>query len=561
MTPSDREPPPRPPGTLTRLRGEMAQPRGAQRVEALLAAEDPAAAVAALSAAEIYELVTQVGFDETTELIALATPGQLRGCIDLDAWDRDLMLLDPIKPWLAAVIEVGFEKVAAVWGALDAEMRALFIQRNAIVVDLSMGEEPDDMQERPWYYTSDTFFCLEQTADEDTNLLVRRILDDLYRGDPELARHTIMAAKSEPPSELEEQAYRWRSGRLADLGYVDFHDALELFAPLEPDKVVIGEGTQEQFGMLLEEDGSGAPQALPALIAGEVVGRSFLARALECIDDPVDSARLESAILMLTNKLLSAARVKPGDLEALRRGAGYAASTVSLGLEALSRGDVERAAAALRSVSLTRLHRVGYTVTLKLARLGRGLAVGAITAGAPATPVVDALIQLRPWMSRELDQPPERGVRPFESQADVRRVAETLARLTVRIAVAESLGVELATIAQLPEPRPRLDDHVRTALVRVLGGGLPSPGPLTSAELRAFRTGAFTGATLADDAGERAQAVIARQLERAGVVAGRDQLPALVAGWLGDLERTFGPLDADVDGRFVDGVLVAATRS
>ena len=35
-------------------------------------------------------------------------------------------------------------------------------------------------------------------------------------------------------AELEEQSYRWRAGRLADLGYVDFYDALDLFRPLEP---------------------------------------------------------------------------------------------------------------------------------------------------------------------------------------------------------------------------------------------------------------------------------------------------------------------------------------
>jgi hypothetical protein len=570
MTPTDREPPgsstPGLPGTLTRLRGELAQPRGMQRVEALLSADEPAAAVAALSAPELFELVTQVGFADTQELIALATPAQLRGCLDLDGWDRDRLLVDPLKPWLAAVVEVGFEKVGQVWAALDPELRALFVQRHARVVDLSLGEEPDETVERPWYYTTDGYFCLEQTGDEDTNRLVRAVLDDLYRADPALARHTLMAARSEPPTELEEQAYRWRSGRMADLGYVDFHDALELFAPLEPDKVVIGEGTAEDFGQVIDDDAAdAAPRALPATIAGEVVARSFLARALERIDDPAEGQRLQTALLVLTNKLLSAARVRPGDLEALRRGAGYAASTVSLGLEVIARGDVARAAAALTSVSLTRLHRVGYTVTLKLARLARGLVVGAVTAGPPAAAVVEALVALRPWMSRELDQPPARGVRPFESQADVRRVAEVLARLTVRIAVAESLGVDLPAIARLPEPRPQLDDHVRTALVRAMAGAVPSPAPLTATELRTFRATAFApgAATLRDDVAERAHALIARWLDAGGVRGGHDQLPGLLAGWLGDLERAFGPLAAgqEIDGRFVDGVLVAATRS
>ena len=55
-----------------------------------------------------------------------------------------------------------------------------------------------------------------------------------------------MSARSELSAELEEQSYRWRSGRLADLGYVDFYDALDLFRPLTPDQVKIGEGTEDR---------------------------------------------------------------------------------------------------------------------------------------------------------------------------------------------------------------------------------------------------------------------------------------------------------------------------
>ena len=46
-----------------------------------------------------------------------------------------------------------------------------------------------------------------------------------------------LGERPEPPAELEENSYRWRSGRLADLGYVDFYEALDLFRPLDADKV------------------------------------------------------------------------------------------------------------------------------------------------------------------------------------------------------------------------------------------------------------------------------------------------------------------------------------
>jgi len=549
---------------MARLRTDLAGPRGYKRVDALLSAPDAEAAVAALSPTELYELVAQVGFADTTDLIALATPEQIRGSLDIDAWDRDRPLVNAMKPWLQALIQAGYEKLGEVWERLDPELRALFMQRNAKIYDLSLGEEPDDDDGNAnLYFTTDTFFCLHLLGDEDTQRLMAQLLDDLYRADPVGARHAVMAARSEPPAELEEGAFRWRAGRMADLGYVDFYEALDLFQPLEPEKVTIGEATQERFGTVIDE-AEAEVQRLPATIAEELLGRTFLARAIDRLETG-DADRVQSAVVMLTNKVLSAARVKPGDLDALRRAAHYATATLSLGVEVVARGDIERATEALRTVSLTRLHRVGYTVTLRLSRLARGLAPRAATAGPPATSTVAALLGARPWMSRTLDQPPHDDVRPFESQADLRRAAEVLARLALRIAIAESLGVDLLAMAQAPEPRPALDDHVRTALVHAMLDGAIRGGPLDDAALRRFRATCFRGEELAEAIEDRARDALIAQLDQRGLTAGRDQLPPLLAGWLADLERTFGPLDpaapATIDGRFVDGVIAASARS
>ncbi len=67
--------------------------------------------------------------------------------------------------------------------------------------------------------------------------------------------------------------------------------------------------------------------------------------------------------------------------------------------------------------------------------------------------------------------PPVPGMRPFESQADLRRAGELLTGLTMRIALVERLGVDVVAMGQTPEPRPELDDYIRTALVRAAVGG------------------------------------------------------------------------------------------
>jgi hypothetical protein len=537
------------------LRAQLAGPRGYRRIDALLSTEDAPAAVAALSPNEIFELVHEVGFEDAQPLIELATPQQIQGCFDLDGWQKDQLDVVSLKPWLTALIEAGFEKVGQVWANLDSELRALIMQRTVIVYDTTQNEGPEEDNDEPIMPTPDRFFLLELKGDDDTQRLTQRLVEDLYRADLDLARHTIMAARSEPPAELEEMSYRWRSGRLADLGYVDFYDALDLFRPLPADQVHIGEGSQERT---IDENET----RLPLVVAEEVVGRSFLARAMTAIDDPVEADRLEQALMVLVNKVLAAGRAKPGQAEVLRRGALYATATLSLGLETIARSDLERAKQALLSIGLGRLFRVGYTVTQKLAKLASALAPRAATAGSPAEELVAALCSPRPLFARAADEPPVAGLRPFESAADLRRAGEILTALTLRIALVESLGVNVIAMGQAPEPRPELDDHIRTALARAVVTGELRGEALSEAELLQLQREGFTNGKLLDAVRRRGFDAIKTRLGAAQLQASGQLLAKLVDGWLDDLERILGGVkEGDVDPRFVEGVLVEVKRS
>lgn len=544
-----------PTGPLARLRAQLAGPRGYKKIDALLSSDDAPAAIAALSPTEVFELVHEVGFEDAQSLIEYATPQQIQGCFDLDAWNKDNFELQPLQSWITALVEVGFEKVGEVFASLDPELRTLILQRQVIVYDTTLNEGPDENSDASIYETPDRFFLVELTGDDDTQRLTQRLIEDLYRANDPLARNILMAARSEPPAELEEMAYRWRSGRLADLGYVDFYEALDLFRPLTPDQIAIGENSQDRA---IDEEFT----RLPVAVAEEVLGRSFLARAMASIDDDAEAERLESALTVLVNKVLAAGRAKPGQSEVVRRGALYATATLSLGLETIARSDLASARDALHSIALSRLFRLGYTTTQRLAKLATALAPRSTTAGSPARDLVAGLCSPRPLFSRAADEPPAPGLRPFESSADLRRAGELLTALTVRIALVESFGVDVVAMGQAPEPRPDLDDHIRTAVARVIAGGDLRGDALSQAELGALR--AHFGATgkLPDDDARRVLAAIRTRLDAAQLSASGQILARLVDGWLADLERILGTVkDAEIDPRFVEGVLVEVNRS
>ena len=118
---------------------------------------------------------------------------------------------------------------------------------------------------------------------------------------------------------------------------------------------------------------------LPLVVAEEVIGRSFLARAMAAIDDPGEAERLEAALMVLVNKVLAAGRAKPGQAEVVRRGALYATATLSLGLETRRARRPRRARPqALRSIALApavprRLHG---DAEARAARAGARAALG-----------------------------------------------------------------------------------------------------------------------------------------------------------------------------------------
>jgi len=547
------------PVPLSRFRAALARPAGKKRIDALLSATDAVAQVEALSVPDLYFLVKDVGVTDSYELLALATPEQIQGCLDLDSWDRDHPQLEGIKPWLAAIADGGFERLARVWRGLDPELCALLLARWTKIWDHSLGEAPDDEEDGALYQTPDTFFTLKVVSDrEDDVTMILSLIEDLYRGDADLARHTIMAARSEPVTELEEYAYRWRSGRMADLGYVDFYDALEVFRPLDPETVLIGEGTADVVRGPADE----APGAstLPVRMVEQVVGRAFLARALDGVRDPVEAERLETALLVLVNKVLAAARVSPGDEEAIIVGTEHATATVSLGLESVSGGDLARATQALASVSLGRLHRVGYTMTLRLARLARSLAGKAACAGSTTSDVLAAVLRARPFFPLVLDNPPGEGVRPFESSMDVQRVAAHLAELAFRLAIAERLGIDVHALADVDGDH-ELDDYLRTALVRGVVDRELSSAPLDGDEIDAALRTAFADGALTEQARTAAARRLAETL--ADVPTGREYLPRLVQRWLSEIEEDLGGLTpgAPIDPHYIGRIVTRADKS
>jgi hypothetical protein len=531
---------------LSRWRAALARARRTRRADALLAERDAARLVPSLPVQELYYAIQEVGLADAHELVALASPEQVRGMVDLDVWQRDRLDEERLAPWLDALVEAGPEKLAAAVEEIDFEVMALYLQRQARVYDLSLDPVPEE-PEGHFYPTPDRFFLLDILVGGERGKALERMLDWLYRADLEIARRVVMSARWELASDLEEWSYRWRSGRMADLGFVEYYEALAIYRWLDPASVRLDEDSAAPAPP------AGEAAALPVQLAGALDDAGFFERALGTLGgEPLDA--LQAHLLVLLNKALAADRVEPGNLRAAEEALARVAGTLSVGLEYLTRGQLERAAEALGHVALERVFRVGFSLTLQLARLAdtlvaegqvRVAGVPTVLLDAPLGDVVAALGERRPELARALDDPPAPGTRPFRALADVRLVAAVLEEAAeVGPLVQSGLGLGGPDVAAaLAESglllgELRFGTLVRTAAAHALLGRAPSVAPLRPGEVTALGAQLADGALTAE-ARARIDAAFAARLAARGRAA-PPRLGRWLDGWLADFGAALG---------------------
>jgi hypothetical protein len=332
-----------------------------------------------------------------------------------------------------------------------------------------------------------------------------------------LARRLLVGARGELPSQLQEMAYRWRSGRMADLGFADPFEALEVYRELDPASVHLGEGAgaASRVRPLHADAKPGDALRAPLALVDRLGNASPFARGVAALGSPDQVAELHFALVALSNRVLSADRVTPGDDDAVAAVLGRMLATLDIGVEFLAHGDDARGAEAVLTVSVVRIFRLGVSLIGKVRRLARALERrGPFAALGPGlfeeidAEVIATVTRIRPDFPRILDVPPRAGDRPFASMADVARATAALKEAGAAQAMLYALGVRvehIGTDAVTTNPGGGESDDAaavdagvlaRTALVaRLLAddsslSGNPSMPfrPLSSDEVREFET-------------------------------------------------------------------------
>lgn len=311
---------------LTPFRADLTRAL-ARRGERLLAANDLADEVAALEPLEAYYIVREIGLDQALPILLQLSQEQLETCVDLDCWNRYDFAADSLDEWLAAFALAGPETLARAFFSLDYVVQLLFLTQTVTVYDPDTDQVPQEDEEnnKPRAMTPDGFYLLELKTEMALKIHPFTLLDALYQYDSTATHQLLSQVRVDLPTQIEEEALRFRNGRMQDMGFVTPDEAAVLFSrpairqPLpRPQKPIDSVLTR-----------------VPSVYAGPLIATTLLQQALSLITDQEFLSRLEQEIVWAINSAIIAYGEKTQDIKQISDIAERVRDTISLGLESL----------------------------------------------------------------------------------------------------------------------------------------------------------------------------------------------------------------------------------
>ncbi len=447
---------------------EIAPLSAKQRLDHILGRKDIMRVVRQMPVPDLFSTVKDIGVEDALELLELMSPLQVQGFLDLDAWRRDRVDAASLGRWMRVFFAANPDRCVGQLRGLDLELLTLILKINTRIYDLSLEEEPEHDVGRHSITPDQRYLIVYGgvVADDETQAVLQQIVDRMMGRDMLFVLKLCEAIRAELPSQLEEDAYRWRCARLADLGFLPAHEAAEIFAWLDPEQPLPGTRPPAPPPLPHDEATSTnltASVLLPwGLLSG---GNDVLSRALQGLDQP-SRERVAHELMLTANRVHAADGQDLGDTDALKETARHVTATAGTGLAFLVKGTESELTPALATTSVMLLFRLGHSLSLKLAQDlrarvrvkaatntptggldGRGL----LRLDAPLREVVAGFLRPRPVLFAGLLDPRRVDYRPVASLNELAAAASALSEAAFRAALLDRLGANDAFFADVDD--------------------------------------------------------------------------------------------------------------
>jgi hypothetical protein len=332
----------------------------ARRAELLNLVPFPENVVPQIPEAEFCFTIKAIGLADAPWLLEYATPEQVVACIDLDGWTGLTPDRETLDDWMDALADTSAESFLRSVRALDPEVVVLYL-KNRILVE-QKPDEKEGWDPPEGSQTLDGQFYLTARNEDDDLAAIIKMLRGLFEQDYWTYFRMMQGTIWELDSDNEEWAQRWRSGRLEDMGFSPWDEAMNLYRFVEVDeRAAIPEGIRP-----LDVGEWHLPLWIPNLPA-EADSRHPIFRTIPLLEDSERRSAFY-AFVAIANKVAVADQMKLSDAEFTPRAIDKAAHFISAGLEHIAAAHRIEAVEVIRRVPMERLFRVGVNLDPERAR-------------------------------------------------------------------------------------------------------------------------------------------------------------------------------------------------
>jgi hypothetical protein len=363
----------------------------------------------AMQPQELYWLFKEIDAPDAMKLLGMASPRQYLFILDMEIWRGWTFLEDKAVEYLGYLLKGSEEHFLELLPHLDFNLLSLLLGRELIVAggigDLNTQEE----RLTDWDHTFDDVFLIKFKNPRHSQV-IGSFLELVCHFDNPLYTALMESVRGEIDIESEEECYRMKSGRLADLGFPPHDEALEIYSRINPATFTPGRNK-----VLLQ---TGEATTLPVTF---LTGKMFLGRVIPLIDSEL--FRME--LIYLINTALVADQAHLADTEQMKSVVERVYGYLNIALEYLSQGDETKGAEILTGEYLKSLFQLGFSIAL-----GLKFRADKVTDSSYATgKALSGLKSARPRYYRGLDCDGIDGYREFREMQDVKNMSDFLIKL------------------------------------------------------------------------------------------------------------------------------------
>jgi hypothetical protein len=350
-----------------------------QAMEKILEYKHPAALVHSFVEQDFYFLVHEIGPEDCTPLLAMASQNQWEYILDMEIWNQDRIATGDMTRWLSLLFNADPKRLIQWFLSEKTEIIELYLHKFLNIIIRIHDQDPSDFGD-DFFTLDDTFYVRIVDSDEELvsdsidkelkHQFLNRFLEKLADYDFLQYQKVLMETIHVLPAETEEEAYRLRTLRLAEKGFLPFSEAVGVYQPMTPEEVEkkliqLKRGIKGPEDIILYRIRS--PISPSELVDAE---KNIFSRSLKSgsINDILPL--VESEFAALCNQLISADRKAVQNREQLKDVVKKACGYLSIGMEHLSglrqKISSDQMAVIIERYPLKWIFRAGYGRVLKL---------------------------------------------------------------------------------------------------------------------------------------------------------------------------------------------------